>query len=126
MYLCRFDQSRCAPILKVPGIVNVVSFGGLPTPISESEIAAVRALSTSNLIFGPWPFMEVGQRVLIHKGPLEGKEGFLIKFRGGYRLVVSITMLNRSVAAEIERDWVRPISNWQPQWVGGSLPTRDC
>ena len=108
---CRFDPSRRAPILTVPGVVNVVGFGDRPTPISDEEIATIRTVTASKLAYGPWPFLETGQRVLINKGPLAGTEGFLVQFRADCRIVVSITLLQRSVAAEIERDWVTPLSH---------------
>ena len=57
----------------------------------------------------PWPFLQVGRRVTVERGPLAGTEGIVTEIKNEYRLVVSISMLQRSVAAEIEREWVRPI-----------------
>jgi len=57
----------------------------------------------------PWPFLELGHRVLIERGPLAGVEGILDEVKGKYRLVVSVQLLQRSVSAEVDRDWIRPL-----------------
>jgi transcription termination/antitermination protein NusG len=58
----------------------------------------------------PWPFLRVGDRVLIDRGPLAGIEGSLIEAKKSLRLVISIELLQRSIAAEVDRSWVRPIN----------------
>jgi len=63
----------------------------------------------AGLLVTPWPFLQVGQRVVIERGPLEGVEGILEQVKGKFRLVVSICLLQRSISAEVNRDWVRPI-----------------
>jgi len=105
---CRFNPERRLPILQVPGVVNVVSFGKLPEPIPHEEIAAVRSLVETDLSVRPWPFLQVGQKVRIHNGPLTGVEGLLVEFKSNYRLVVSVNILQRSVAAELDGAWVTP------------------
>jgi transcription antitermination factor NusG len=108
---CRFDPQRRLPILQTPGIMDVVSFANQPAPVPEDEISAVRAVVETDLGVRPWPFLQVGQKVRINKGPLTGVEGFLVEFKHGFRLVVSITILNRSVAAELDGAWVTPEIN---------------
>jgi transcription antitermination factor NusG len=56
----------------------------------------------------PWPFVREGQPVTIAYGPLAGVDGLVLKIKKQYRLVVSITLLQRSISVEIDRDWVRP------------------
>ena len=63
----------------------------------------------SGLLVTPWPFIEVGQQVLIESGPLAGLEGILQQIKGKFRLVVSICLLQRSVSTEVDRSWIRPI-----------------
>jgi hypothetical protein len=72
---------------------------------------AVRRLINSGLLLAPWPFLEVGQRVLIERGPLAGVEGILQEIRKTFRLVVSVGLLQRSVAAEVDRSWIRPLGS---------------
>lgn len=107
---CRFDPQRRLPILQTPGVMDIVSFGNRPTPVPETEISAVRSVVETNLAVQPWPFLQVGQKVRISKGPLTGVEGFLVEFKHSFRLVVSITILNRSVAAELDGAWITPVT----------------
>ena len=65
----------------------------------------------SGLVAQPWPFLAVGSRVYIERGPLAGVDGIITNTDKLYRLVVSISLLQRSVAVEIDREWVRPIAS---------------
>ena len=76
-------------------------------PISEAEIRSVQTLVASKVACTPWPYLQAGQRVSIDDGPLAGVEGVIVRAEDGKpRVVVSVSMLLRSVAAEIERDWI--------------------
>jgi transcription antitermination factor NusG len=113
---CRLDPEHRLPVLTIPGVVNLVAFGKGPEPIPDHEIDCVRRMVASGLLITPWPFLKAGQRVLIEHGPLAGVEGILQEIKKTYRLVVSITLLQRSVAAEIDRAWIRPLpAARQPQ-----------
>jgi transcription antitermination factor NusG len=106
---CRFYVDDRLPILVTPGIVGVVGFGKTLVPIPEVEIQAVEAMVRSGLPTMPWPFLRVGQRLIMERGPLRGLEGILQEIKSSYRFVVSVNLLQRSVAAEVESDWVRPV-----------------
>ena len=107
---CRLDEWKRQPVVTVPGVVHIVGMGRTLLPVDELEMKAVRTLIQSGLSASPWPFLKVGQKMLIEKGPLAGIEGNLIAFRSGYRLVLSISLLQRSIVAEIEGDLARPLS----------------
>ena len=106
---CRFDVENRLPVLVTPGVISILGMGKTPVPLDEGEIEAVRVIVRSGLVAGPWPFVRVGQAVYIEEGPLAGAEGVVIKVKGRYRLVASVTLLQRSVYVEIDREWVRPI-----------------
>lgn len=106
---CQFDPANRLPVLTVPGVVHVVGAGKNLLPIEEDEIAALQAAVKSGCPAQPWSFLEIGQRVRIEYGPLCGIEGILLSFRGHQRLVLSISLLQRSVAVEISGEWVRPL-----------------
>jgi transcription antitermination factor NusG len=106
---CRFDPNDRLPILTAPGVVDVVGFGKLPELIPDAEIERVRRMVDSGLLVTPYPYVEIGQAVLIERGPLSGVEGILMEVKGKARLVVSVNLLRRSVSAEIDRRSVRPI-----------------
>ncbi len=105
---CCFDVDFRLPILTMPSVVEIVGTGGTPVPIDDTEIASLQTLVQSGLSVQPRPFLEVGKRVGVVAGPLRGLEGILLHSSNGDRLVVSITLLRRSVAAEINRRWVVP------------------
>jgi transcription antitermination factor NusG len=106
---CRLDVERRLPLLIIPGVMHFVGLGRVPVPIDEAEIAMLQSAVRSGLGTEPWPFLDVGQRVRLAEGPLTGLEGILVEVRKQHRLIVSVTLLQRSVAVEIEREWVRPL-----------------
>ena len=105
----RFDVENRLPVVTTPGVVGLVGCGKIPSPIPDQEIENIRSMVQSGLLVTPWPFMKVGQQVLIECGPLAGVEGILQQVKGKFRLVVSICLLQRSVSTEVDRNWVRPI-----------------
>jgi transcription antitermination factor NusG len=106
---CQFNLLDRLPILTVPGIVHVVGVGRIPVSIDETEIVAIQAAVKSGLPRQPWPFLEIGDKVKIEHGPLCGVEGVLLGFRGHQRIVLSITLLQRSVAVQVDEAWVQPV-----------------
>ena len=106
---CRFNPTDRLPVLSVPGVVNVIGVGKIPAPVDAAEIAAVRAIVACRLAAEPWPFVNIGERVLVVHGALRGLEGIVVSLKKDYRLVVSVTLLHRSVAVEIDRAWTQPV-----------------
>ena len=106
---CRFDARYRLPILKTPGVVSIVSFGKRLAPVEDSEIEALQAVVSSGREVRPWPYLHVGQRVRLVGGALHGVEGILIEFKKGLRVVLSVSLLQRSVAVEIDQESVEPI-----------------
>jgi len=107
---CRLDlSSRLLPVLTTPGVLRLVGFGRTPTPVEDHEIDSVRIIVESGLPSSPWPMPGIGQRVVIESGPLQGLEGVLIGIRKRRRLVVSVNLLQRAVAVEVDWDAARAI-----------------
>ena len=106
---CRFNPQYRLPLLTIPGALHFVGLGKVPVPIDDAEIQAIQVLVGSGLQAEPWPFLDAGQRVRLEQGPLAGLEGLFIEVRKQHRIVVSVSLLRRSVAVEIERDWVTPL-----------------
>jgi len=106
---CRFNPQERLPILKTPGLIGIVGTAKQPTAVDASEIAALRTLVNSDLPRQPWPFLKVGQKVRIECGALASLEGILLRIKGRDRIIISVTLLQRSVAAEIDSSWVTPI-----------------
>jgi transcription antitermination factor NusG len=107
---CRFDVLRRMPILMTPGILHIVGVGSIPEPVSDEEIESLKTVVDSPLNLQPWPFLAAGDRVQIQGGPLRGARGVVLASDAKDKLVVSISLLQRSVAVEIERSWLEPAS----------------
>jgi transcriptional antiterminator NusG len=101
---CRFDVKKRLPILMTSGVISVLGFGREPAPIPDEEIEAVRTVLRSGLLAEPCPYLREGQRVRIKNGSLHGVEGILVKRKNQYRVVVSVTILQRSISIEIDGD----------------------
>jgi transcription antitermination factor NusG len=106
---CQLDPDQRFPILTIPGVLHFVGIGKMPIPVDDSEIEAIQTAIRSGFWAEPWPFLKMGQRVRLEHGPLSGVEGFLVEAHKKNRIVVSITLLQRSIAVELERDWVTPL-----------------
>lgn len=104
---CRLDLENRLTAVSTPGVVAIVSSGKTPVPVSEEEIASVERVMASGLLAGPCPYLRTGDWVIVEKGPLAGLEGLLVQVRNAYRVVVSVHLLQRSIAAEVNVEWVR-------------------
>jgi len=104
---CRFDASAVASIVSTPGVVRIVRAGKTPVPISDREIESLQTLVRSGLDIEPYSFVRVGESATIDAGPLCGLEGVIIRIKNSYRLIISVSLLQRSVAVEVDRDWLR-------------------
>jgi transcription antitermination factor NusG len=124
---CRFDINRRLPILVTPGVIQIVGIGKAPHPVDEGEIAALQTIVVSGLQAEPQSYLNIGEKVRIEIGPLAGVEGILVAMKGGSRLVVSVSLLQRSVSVEVKESWVVPVdSNYvrrQLEAGGGELRT---
>lgn len=113
---CRIDWNRRVPqVVTTPGVLRVLGVGRTPMPVEEHELEAIRVVLKSGLSASPWAVPQVGETVRIEQGPLEGVEGVLVELKKGSRLVVSVSLLNRAVAVEVDAEWARPVARrWIP------------
>ncbi len=107
---CRLNIEKRLPVLTAPGVVSIVGFGSDFISVPDAEIDAIRHALTCGALVLPHPYLRVGQRVRIERGAMTGVEGLLLRVRDDFRLVVSINILMRSVAIQIDRDWISPIN----------------
>jgi transcription antitermination factor NusG len=121
---CRFDVHNRLPVLITPGVISVVGRGKIPVAVDESEILAIQTVIRSGIKAEPWPYLEVGDRVRIKDDVFDGIEGILTSFKGSQRVVISVTLLRRSVALEIDRACILPVGSRRTDLVnsGVSLP----
>jgi transcription antitermination factor NusG len=119
---CRFNPDHRLPILITPGVLSVVGIGKVPIPVEDGEIAALQSVAISGCRTQAWPFLAVGQTVCIQAGPLTGLEGLLVAVKNSSRLVVSVALLQRSVAVEIDHLWAYPVSGTGSGRANSRLP----
>jgi transcription antitermination factor NusG len=123
---CRFNPHDRLPILKTPGVMQIVGFNNGPTAVDEIEIRSIQTLVAASVPYQPWPFLTAGDRVRIESGPLLGLEGILTDVRRSHRLVLSVTLLQRSVAVEIDSALVTAVSPSRPRQPETSRPRAQC
>lgn len=105
---CRFNPGTKLPILTTPGVVQVLGTGRVPVPVDEAEIASLQSAVKLKIPLCPFPFLQAGQRVRVTSGALAGVEGIVTTVKQCLRLVLSITLLQRSVLLEIDSECVLP------------------
>lgn len=105
VHLALRDRLR---VLEIPSVVSFVSFQGKPAPLPESEIEALRKGLNGCVRMEPHPYLQTGRRVRVCSGPVAGLEGILLRRKEGLRLVVSVEILMRAVAVEVDEADVEP------------------
>jgi transcription antitermination factor NusG len=108
---CRFEVSHRLPILTTPGVVHIVGTGKTPQAVDEIEMQSLITAVRAGVHLQLWPYLKLGQRVSIEEGPLRSLEGVLVTTKGTDQLILSVSLLQRSVAIAVDRRWIRPIGN---------------
>jgi transcription antitermination factor NusG len=111
------DKHGYVKILQTRGVVRILGerWDRL-APIDDAEIAAVERLVTTDLHVAPHPYLREGHRVRLTDGPLSGVEGVLLQVKAGKGiLVVSVELLQRSVAVEVDCTCVVSLGSPVPQ-----------
>ena len=95
-------------VLGLPGVLSLVSAAGRPVPLPESDVEALRS-SLPFIKCEPHPYLVIGERVRIRGGSLEGMEGILLRKKGLLRVVLSLELIMKSIAVEVDADNVEPV-----------------
>jgi len=98
------DPRERLRILQLPGVVRLVSFNGTPAPLPETEIEVLRNGLEQGIYAQPHPYLRAGRRVRVIRGPLAGAHGILVRKKDKLRFVISIDVLMRSVAVELDAE----------------------
>jgi transcription antitermination factor NusG len=105
----RFALRDRLQVLQTPSVVRLVGFGGQSAALPDQEIEALRLGLTCELRIEPYPYLKVGHRVRVRTGPLQGLKGILVRKKNGSRFVISLDLIMRSVAAEIDVAELEPV-----------------
>jgi transcription antitermination factor NusG len=125
LFVANVDERRLQ-VLATPGVCAVVSVGGMPAIIPDHEIDMIRKSVADPSKVQPHPCLERGDWVRVAWGPLAGVEGILVRIKDSFRLVVSIEILGRAAAVEIDAPCVERMKRdkLDTQRSGSAPPTR--
>lgn len=103
---CRMNPDNRVPVLMTPGVLHIAGVGERVLPVDERQISAIQHVGKSGVSMIPWPYLQTGQVVCLENGPLSGLSGILLRIKSGLRFVLSVSLLRRSVAVDINRGWI--------------------
>jgi len=110
---CRFDPEIQGKIISTPGVTSIVGFGKGPVPVREDDIDSLRILMESGAECGPHAYFQAGQEVEVISGPLNGVKGVVVSSGRKTRLVISVELIQGSVAVEVDEGAVAARRNPQ-------------
>ena len=113
-------------ILTTPGVLGLVGFAGVPAIIPDAEIEAVRQTIARRVHVEPYPFLKCGDWVRVKGGPLEGIEGILVRNKKQFRLVLSVQLLQKSAAVEVDAWMVERAPRHERRGSGRSFTFNPC
>jgi transcription antitermination factor NusG len=97
-------------VLQVSGVVHIVSFNGQLAELPEPEINALRNGLENDVYAESHPYLRIGRKVRVVRGPMAGTEGILVRKKDKCRVVLSIDVLMRSVAVEVDASDLQAIA----------------
>jgi transcription antitermination factor NusG len=102
----RMNPAATGSIVTTPGIIRIVGQGSRPTPLEDEDIRSIRRIEDANLNRHACEYMPPNSIVEICSGPLTGVRGQLVTSKGKRKVIVSIELLRRSVAAELDESTI--------------------
>ena len=118
----RIDRRERLRVLELPGVLSIVGTGREPIPLPNNEIEALRE-GIGLLNVQPHPFLNVGERARIVRGPLQGMTGIVIRKKNGLRFILSVDLILKSISVEVDAsdlEVVEPVLQ-TPEGILGSV-----
>jgi transcription antitermination factor NusG len=112
VHLALSDRLR---VIQVPGVVKLVGFGGEPAALPDEQLEALRTGLNGQLRAEPHPYLTIGRRIRIVRGAFQGAQGTLVRKKGVFRVVLSLELIMRSIAVEVDAADVEPIFHQERQ-----------
>jgi transcription antitermination factor NusG len=107
---CRYTEGRRADILSTCGVIRILGYGGKPARVDDGEVEAIRAATQSGLTCSSTPYLTTGDMARIERGALKGLTGIVVAAKHGKpQLILSVTLLQRSVAVAVDADCLSPV-----------------
>jgi len=98
----QIDAHNRLELLRLPGVLGLVTFQGKPAVVASAEIQNLRQGLSGRRVVHPHPYLKEGRRVRVRSGAMAGVEGVLVRRRDRSRVVLTISMLQRSVSIDID------------------------
>lgn len=102
-------ENRHLHVVATPGVCGIVSIAGVPAPIPQTEIEAIRRALCNSHMVEAHPYLNTGDKVLVTEGPLSGVTGILVRNDKAAKLVLSVELLGRSVAVAMDTESVERV-----------------
>jgi transcription antitermination factor NusG len=103
---CRFNQTALGKAIMTPGVIRIIGFGGRPAEVDINEIEALQILARSDFLREPWMYIPDGTLLRVETGPLAGAQGIFCADEDRGCLIISVTLLQRSVAVFLDENTV--------------------
>jgi transcription antitermination factor NusG len=107
----RIDMNERRAVVATPGVIRILSFNGIPTPVDDREIDSVRLCQERGASIAPHMGFEVGDRVRVRCGMLQGLEGFISRSKKEQRLIIPISAIHQSIAVEVDVHLLEPLES---------------
>ncbi len=104
----QINPERRLDLLRLPGVVGLVCFQGKPAQVASYEIENLRQSLSGEKHVHPHPYLKAGRKVRIRSGSMAGIEGILVRKRDCARVVISISLLQRSISLDIDESDIEP------------------
>ena len=95
-------------VVQVPGVARLVGFNGTPSALPDDEIEALKKGLEQALCAEPHPYLTAGRRVRIKNGPLGGLQGILLRWKGNWRVVLSMDLIQRAISVDLDAADLEP------------------
>jgi transcription antitermination factor NusG len=105
----RFCMRERVHVLEVPGVAELVGIGSQPAPLADEEIRAIQDWVNLESRITPHPYLTIGNRARVRSGPFHGIEGIVVRSNSQTRLVISFSLIQRSVTLEIDQIELEPV-----------------
>jgi len=109
-------------VLSVPSVIRILSYRGMPAPIGDAEIEALRMCVANGAKLEPHPYVAVGDRVRVRDGAFEGLEGIVVRKSNHCKLVVSLSLIHQSVSLEVEPNYLEIVKPTNLRAIGPRGP----
>ena len=110
----KIGLSERGKVLSVPGVVKILSFNGAPAAVDPREIESIMLCQQRGALIESRPLFDVGAKVRVKSGVLEGVEGFVSRYKDGQTLIVPLSLIGQSIVVQVDIATLEPLKTIRP------------